>query len=258
MKPAILGEDILMLMAYGFNLFSRPTLANWNQTYEGWPYQHDFSRRMHWLESQGQVRRQGNRSNWVYCLTEKGRATTGMDFNPEQQWQRKWDGWWRQLIFDLPAKHKRTRQRLIRWLRQNRFGYLQDSVWIRPDPVKDVTEAVQDFRNNAESFTILQSRCVTGFSDAALVRAAWAFGTIREGYEGYLQFVASACLQLKEGQPHPRDLFGLLRDERLRWSAAFQADPLLPRVLWPDDYNGEKAWRGRRQLLRALASKFPR
>ena len=162
------------------------------------------------------------------------------------------------MIFDLPAKQKKVRQRLIFWLRQNRFGYLQDSVWIRPDPVKDVTEVVRDFRDNAESFTMLQSRCVPGFSDPALVRAAWPFGKIREGYEEYLQFTATACLRLKAGQPHPRDLFRLLRDERLCWRAAFQADPLLPRVLWPDDYNGEKAWRTRRQLLRALVAQLSR
>ncbi len=258
MKPAIHGEDILRLMAYGLDLLSRPTIYNWNQSYEGWLHRHDFPRRMHWLESQGHVRRQGNRGDWVYRLTEKGRASAGADFDPEKQWHRKWDGWWRQLIFDLPAKHKKARQQLIRWLRLSRFGYLQDSVWIHPDPVKDMTEAVRDFRNNAESFTMLQSRCVPGFSDAALVRAAWPFDKIREGYEAYVQFTASACLQLKDGQPHPRDLFRLLRDERLRWATAIQTDPLLPRVLWPEDYHGEKAWRARRQLLRALASQFPR
>jgi len=257
MKPSILAEDILTLMVYGFNLFSRPTLHNWNQSSEGWLYQEGFLRRLQWLETQRRVERQDKRADWVYKLTGKGRLFANTNLNPESQWQRTWDGWWRQLIFDLPVEHKKARDQLIRWLRRNRFGYLQDSVWISPHPVKDVARAMREFRDDAGSFTIMESHCAPGFSNAALVEGAWPLGKIHEKHDAYLRFATSACQQLKFGQQHPRDLFRLLQEERWHWSGAFKEDPLLPRVLWPRDYQGEKAWRLRQRLLRALASQIP-
>jgi phenylacetic acid degradation operon negative regulatory protein len=157
------------------------------------------------------------------------------------------------FIFDLPVEQKKARDSLLRWLKRNRFGYLQDSVWISPDPVTEVVQSLKGWEEDAATFTLLESRCAAGFSDSALVAGAWQFSKVNERYDAYLRFANPALRRAAGARLHPRDLFAALREEGQRWSAAFDRDPLLPRVLWPKEYGGEEAWKLRQRLLRTLA-----
>ena len=241
--------EILSLLAYGLNLLSIPTLHNWNRSYDGWLNSHGFSRRLRHLESRQLVTRERKSGAWVYQLTQAGRKLVDRGRNPKMLWQRKWDGWWRQLVFDLPINQQSARISLLRWLRRNGFGYLQDSVWISPDPVKEIARAVKTFRDDAESFTILECRCAPGFSNGSLVRAAWPFAQINKSYQAYQQFIATTLKRLQTGKLHPRDLFTILRTENKHWTEAFDRDPLLPSKLWPHDYAGHQAWEARQHFF---------
>lgn len=243
-------------MGYGFDRMAMPTFRKWNQSYEGWLYQNGLLQRMHYLEAQKFLLRErmGKRSEWVYRLTEKGRALVHGGRNPEVQWQRAWDGFWRLLVFDLPVAEQKARVSLLRWLRHRGFGYLQDSVWISPDPVEDIAESLRKFREDAESFTILESRCAPGFSNTTLVTAAWPFEKMQAQYKSYEAFATAAIKRLRREKFHPRELFALLRAERRQWSGAFDLDPLLPLALWPSHYEGRRAWQKRGELLRLTAN----
>jgi DNA-binding transcriptional regulator PaaX len=147
---------------------------------------------------------------------------------------------------------QRARSALIRWLRANGFGYLQDSVWITPDAVDGVAKTLQPFRDDAASFTVLLSRCAPGFTNASLVTGAWPWAMIHDRYQRYLDFAATAKKALQGSPMHPRELFAWIRRERGIWSEAFDLDPFLPRELWPKDYLGERARDGRVRLLGLL------
>jgi hypothetical protein len=51
--------------------------------------------------------------------------------------QRKWDGRWRVVIFDIPEYRKSTRQKVRMMLRSFGFQCLQNSVWIYPYDCED-------------------------------------------------------------------------------------------------------------------------
>jgi DNA-binding transcriptional regulator PaaX len=129
-------------------------------------------------------------------------------------------------------------------------------VWISPDPVADMADTLKQFRDDAESFTILECRCTRGFADSALVKAAWPFAKINDAYRAYEKFTLDATQQLQKTRLHPRELFGLIRTDRAMWRAAFQLDPLLPLPLWPAEYQGRRAWEARKSLLRLAASQL--
>lgn len=50
---------------------------------------------------------------------------------------RRWDGKWRTLIFDIPERRRRARDKVREYLRSSGFIRAQDSVWIHPYPCEE-------------------------------------------------------------------------------------------------------------------------
>lgn len=51
--------------------------------------------------------------------------------------KRRWNGRWRVIIFDVPERRRRTRDRLRVLMRELGFVRLQDSVWVFPYDCED-------------------------------------------------------------------------------------------------------------------------
>lgn len=51
--------------------------------------------------------------------------------------RRKWDGYWRMIIFDVPEKKRKYRDYLRQMLKTLGFKELQKSIWVTPHPIPD-------------------------------------------------------------------------------------------------------------------------
>jgi DNA-binding transcriptional regulator PaaX len=70
----------------------------------------------------------------ILTLTEKGKKTV-LQFDLDKiiiKKPRKWDGYWRLVLFDIPEKHKLGREALRTKLKQLGFYQLQKSCFIHP------------------------------------------------------------------------------------------------------------------------------
>lgn len=182
----------------------------------------------------------------------------GDNRDPEKQWRRSWDGLWRQVIFDIPVRQRSVRARLLYWLRANHFGYLQDSVWISPDPLELTHPWFRSLHASAEMAAFFESRVVAVSSNADVVTAAWDFRAVAKAYADYRQFLKTAFRKIP-CETSPGVLWPILFEERRRWNAAMAADPLLPRPLWPKGYPGAASFTERREFLakaRQRAARF--
>lgn len=86
--------------------------------------------------------------NRMVCLTQKGeqalRHLELHDFALKRP--KRWDGKWRVLIFDIPEKKRRLRDRVRQTLSMIGFVRLQHSVWIYPYDCEDfITLLKADF-----------------------------------------------------------------------------------------------------------------
>lgn len=57
----------------------------------------------------------------------------------------EWDGLWRLVAFDIPEKHKLSREALRDLLKQLGFVKLQESLWLSPWDARDPIEFARNF-----------------------------------------------------------------------------------------------------------------
>lgn len=103
-----------------------------------WEHESSYLRQMKVIEAKGLLEVPEIRSgDWLPQLTESGLEMIADQVDPCRHWDQRWDGAWRSLTFDIPSAERRERQRLDTWLRKNRFGHLQGSLWISARPYQD-------------------------------------------------------------------------------------------------------------------------
>lgn len=88
----------------------------------------EFQKRMNSLKKRGYVKE--TKDGWE--LTPKGRIILIKLILWKKLQNKKWDGKWRVIIFDIPELNKRDRDFLRRELRWIGFAELQKSVWVFP------------------------------------------------------------------------------------------------------------------------------
>ena len=252
MKPKT--EEFLYMLLWTLDKAMRPTFRNLHQSYEGWAYRRGLLRQADTLAGRGYIERHAGHGPdaRVYRLTEKGylHALGGRD--PEFEWNRRWDGHWRMVLFDIGEEEAARRNRLRHYLRSRGFGYLQHSVWISPHPLEAENRALAGSAIDVESLILLESRPVAGESDTDIVRGAWDFASINKNYSAHLAVLAARPRESIQSPEAARKLKDWARRERAAWLLAVSSDPLLPRSLWPAGYLGERAWKKRIKEFREI------
>ncbi|MCX7887231.1 MAG: hypothetical protein N3B01_08295, partial [Verrucomicrobiae bacterium] len=104
----------------------------------------------------------------------------------------------------------------------------QDSLWVRPEPVTELVRTLAWFKDNPEIFVVLESRCIAGGADSAIVQGAWDFKLINDCYRRHLGVVADCRVAVAQRKPLA-EIIVLLQRERDFYRQAVYYDPLLPR-----------------------------
>jgi len=73
-------------------------------------------------------------------ITEAGEQMLKLESlrNKNAQKQKRWDGRWRVVLFDIPERRRGVRNRLRLFMSEYGFVRLQDSVWIYPYDCEDL------------------------------------------------------------------------------------------------------------------------
>lgn len=250
------SEEFLHHLLFTCDVLFHPTGRNLSHSFESWAYQNGLYRQVARLERRQLLERRpadtdsGPAVARVVYLTQAGRVHALGGRDPEQRWNRDWDGIWRLVAFDFPNRQSHVRDRLRLHLRSQGFGYLQDSVWITPDPVEREKSVLASLELDVESLILLEAKPCAGESNQDIVNGAWDFEKINTLYEEELCVLNSRPQGLLADEQAAQAFQRWTEQERLAWQAAVNADPLLPERLLPKNYLGRKVWRAR---LRTIA-----
>ena len=99
---------------------------------------HSFQRALKRLERKHLVgtRVKGGREEW-YLTDSGGELARRLRLRLVGAHQKRWDGKWRLVIFDIPERIRGRRDFLRRELNSFGFHQLQKSVWVIPHPLPD-------------------------------------------------------------------------------------------------------------------------
>ncbi|SPE59055.1 Putative transcriptional regulator, PaaX family (fragment) [Verrucomicrobia bacterium] len=135
------------------------------------------------------------------------------------------------IVYDVPQTKASDRVRLRRTLAHVGFGFLQNSVWITPDPLADVKEALRIGPVDVESLIMLEGRPCAGETDEQVVTGAWDFAAINASYEEHAQVLGALPRQPLASSSEAERLRRWCHRERSAWQEAMNLDPLLPEPL---------------------------
>lgn len=252
MQPIM--EEFLNLLLWSAEMLARPTFRNLTDSYEAWSYRSGMMRRVRSLEEQEMIERaQSASDSRLFRLTSKGRLHALGGRDPQAQWSRHWDGQWRLVLFDVPIAENSLRVRLRRYLQERCFGYLQNSVWITPDPLGREREDLAGGKIQVESLILMEARPCAGESDFDLVNGAWDFAKINRRYARHIKVLEERPRSALQSEETARAMLRWAAMEREAWIQAVTCDPLLPARILPSGYLGEQAWTRRVEVLREAA-----
>lgn len=251
-SKAILEDVITMLLWSGSMMISR----RWDrfiEPFEAWERRHGLHLQLLRMQQRALIEKETVAGKIVYSLTDTGRLEAVGGRDVEARWNRHWDGKWRQLLFDLPVNHKKARVQLWRWLRHNHFGYLQQSVWVHPDPMTEMASALKQFHTDVEMAIVMEAQCAAGYANESIALGGWDFDEINMRYKVYIEHFQLTESVLNKLVRSSDDLGDWLRREKVAWRHALALDPLLPAVLCPKNYAGRAAWTHRVGLHQRIA-----
>lgn len=190
-------------------------------------------------------------------LTSRGNKKVVRDFPLITFQNRKWDGKWRIVIFDIQEVNKTVRDNLRQKLKELGFGMLQKSVFISPhDVLRDIAEFTENIGLESLVYVFETSNLVVG-DVKELARKVWKLDILNEKYlelenrirdieDGYLISRRDRVNKLNTinggsgngGKGRREDLISEIK--RTYLEIALQ-DPFLPRDLLPADWEGKRA-----------------
>jgi phenylacetic acid degradation operon negative regulatory protein len=243
-------EEFLYFMLWSADRLMRPSFRNLTDSYEAWIYRKGLQRQLVSLEKRLLVESKCVQSNQrLVRLTERGRIHAVGGRDPEVQWTRRWDGLWRIVLFDVPMAQNLRRDRLRKYLRARGFGFLQNSAWITPDPLRHESDLLLGLNADVSALIFLESRPCAGETDASIVASAWNFTEINRRYRSHLRILERAPDLSKPTLAAAEALRLWAAKERAAWLDAVRIDPFLPEVLLLPGYLGRRAWTRRSALF---------
>lgn len=160
---------------------------------------------------------------------------------------KKWDKFWRILIFDIPEKSRVVRDQLREKIKELGFVLWQESVYVTPHPI---TKEINEYLINKGLYprcVCFEAKKLGEEDDKKIAYRLFRLKKLDEKYRHLLKKIAYLKknykkIKKKELEKKGRELF-------LQFEELILKDPFLPKDLLPKDWKREEVRRELKELF---------
>lgn len=190
-------------------------------------------------------------------ISDEGEGTLDTYLHPDKWWNRKWNGIWYLLVYDVPEADRPYRNTLRQFLKRQRMGCFQKSVWITPNDIRPQYSDLQAAAAVEVFACLFEARTVLGMPSEKVVWESWDFDRLYDIQKRFCDIYCENLQILKEAtSPELDDLMRLAAEEIDAYHSAFVLDPLLPNQLLPRDYMGKQVYSLHLELAELIRKKI--
>jgi phenylacetic acid degradation operon negative regulatory protein len=208
-----------------------------------YPSRKAYNRALGRLEKQGLIVTGRGLDTPSLRISDEGSGLLEDYFRPNKCWGKKWNGIWYLLVYDVPEADRPYRNVLRQFLKKQRMGCFQKSVWITPNDIRPQYDDLKEAASLGAFACLFEAKTVLGMSAEKVVWTSWDFDRLYEIQNRFCEVYAQN-LEILQTQvvPSLNALMQLAAEELVAYRQAFVLDPLLPDALLPPDYKGKAVY----------------
>lgn len=209
----------------------------------GWYKKSHLERSLRHLLAIGDIEKEIRNGQPVLRLTSQGNDRLQQNIPLLKLAKRRWDRWWRQVVFDIEEIERKQRVRIRYKLLELGFGQWQRSVYLSPHPVEGEVNDYLTSQGLLPRCICVVMRPLGGANDRQLAQLAWPLVGLADEYNHLLD--EYDYLLTRQGK-----LNGSQRQELWeKYESLLFKDPFLPKELLPESWPADRV----RALFQKLA-----
>ena len=134
-----LKRNLLFLLSFCADVYNEISVRSfYHSYYEPGGYRSEtVTQYLSRMAKVGEIEKKVVNGKAVFLVSAKGEKLMDEIIPLQKLGSKRWDGWWRIVIFDIEEKNKYLRDRVRKKLLELGFGKWQESVYISSHPLAD-------------------------------------------------------------------------------------------------------------------------
>jgi phenylacetic acid degradation operon negative regulatory protein len=227
-----LKKTIIFTLAFIMDIYQDLSVKNFYRSFYwqgGYPYK---KRSLHQIISRmakvGEIERIEKNGEVYLKLSTRGTDFLNEKISLLELSKKKWDGYWRLVVFDIKEIERNTRDFLRRKLKEWGFVMWQESVYISPHPILNEIDEFLKVKKLFPKVVTMESRLIGVKNHDKFAWVVFKLGQLKKKYEDLEIKIDTILKQKKKSKRSLQDILEEYRNLILE-------DPFLPKNLIDED-----------------------
>lgn len=237
-----LKRAFIFSLAFIFDQYQKVSIKNFYRMFymPGYGTKKSFLELLSRSEKIGDIRKENINGEIYIKFISKADNFFNEKISLKKLSKKKWDGFWRLVIFDIKETNKSTRDLLRKKLKQLGFVMWQESVYITPHPINNEINEYLKSNNFFPKVVCLEAKTIGIKNHKGF---AWIVYNLKLLNQKYLKLINLLDLLLRDFRNKKikkKDFFNKFSKIFQSYQDLVMQDPFLPKGLEPNNWLREK------------------
>lgn len=182
----------------------------------------------------GEIEKKLVKDQPIFFISAKGSKLLDEAIPLRSLSEKRWDGFWRIVIFDIEEKEAHTRDMIRRKLRNLGFAMWQESVYLSPHPVAEEMNEFFEEKDLIPRCICFEAKQPNIFSSQEFAQNIFNIDSLRASYGQLNDEINSALNEYEKKKINKDQAFKKLEHFMESFQNIIMNDPFLPNELTPN------------------------